>query len=256
MGIFTGGTATTNNCAVVPGTNDLLSVNRLGIIPPTTSFNSNRAVALNNLETRINDANRPPTTPNGFVYPTGELVNDSYSQNAQWAVKFLSVPLTCSYDAINERNSGQPIPVTIVIANLNDEVWAPAVAIAESSIRWSTRPDPDYPNIAEQPIPDAVIKPKVESGPTTPTNVRAKLSGKAAIEVTWSRPKDPGTGKIKHYLIYRNGQKLNPPVSANAFRFVDRQLDVNQSYYYSVVAVSTVGESAKSTKTNSMFPRK
>lgn len=143
--LFTGGQAVNNNCAVVPGTNTYLSMNTAGIVPPASQYADSRADAEARLAARVADPNSPPTTPDGFATSTGELDSGSWgsgSRNTNWTVQFLTVPLTCVYDASSEIASGSPIPVEIVISNLNDGAIPPAATFAASSVRWSNSPTP------------------------------------------------------------------------------------------------------------------
>lgn len=143
--LFTGGTADSNNCAVVPGTSTYLSMNTAGIVPPASQFSESRAEAEVRLAARVADTNSPPTTPSGFATSTGELDAGSWtgsSRNANWAVQFLTVPITCVYDASSEIASGSPVSVEIVVANLGDSSVPPAAAFSASSVRWSGTPTP------------------------------------------------------------------------------------------------------------------
>jgi outer membrane protein OmpA-like peptidoglycan-associated protein len=140
--LFVGGTAVSNNCAVVPQTSTYLSMSTAGIVDPAASFADGRADALARLAARVADPDNPPSTPNGFAYPTGELVEGVYQSNNDWTVKFLTVPLTCVYDAQTEITAGDPIPVQIVVADLNDTAIPPAVVFKGSSLRWSDSPTP------------------------------------------------------------------------------------------------------------------
>jgi len=142
LALFTGGTAITDNCAVVPQTDTYLSMNTAGIVPPQDTFAEGRDDARARLAARTNDSDQPPTTPNGFAFPTGELVAGNYSSNDDWAVQFLTVPLTCVYDAASEVSDGNPVPVEIVIGDLNDSAVPPAIAFKAASVRWSDSPTP------------------------------------------------------------------------------------------------------------------
>ena len=135
--LFTGGTAVANNCAVIPRSTTYLAMRSAGVVPPEAAFATGKAAAQANLSQLV--AGGPN---NGLAFPTGELVSGSYSDNSNWAVKFLTVPLTCVYDAATEVAAGSPVSVEIAIADLNDSQVPPAAIFAADSVRWSSSPTP------------------------------------------------------------------------------------------------------------------
>ncbi len=138
--LFTGGTAPGDNCAVVPQSTTYLSMNTAGIVAPEDDFADGKAQAAQNLQQLIaGGAN------DGIAFSTGETINGIWgpgSQNDDWTVRFLTVPLTCVYDAAAEITAGDPIPVEIVIGDLNDSAIPPAAVFKANSVRWSNSPTP------------------------------------------------------------------------------------------------------------------
>lgn len=135
--LFTGGTGVANNCAVIPQSTTYLSMRSAGVVAPEEAFATGKAAAQANLSQLV--AGGPN---NGIAFPTGELVSGSYSDNGNWVVEFLTVPLTCVYDAATEVAAGSPVSVEIAIADLNDSAVPPAAIFAADSVRWSSSPTP------------------------------------------------------------------------------------------------------------------
>lgn len=145
--LFVGGTSVADNCAVVPGTSTYLSMQTAGIVPPENSVSAGQAAAEARLAARVG----PPVDPgsaNGFAYSTGELIGGAWnigppeSRNQSWTVQFLTVPLTCVYDASAQAASSSPVSVQIVIGDLNDSSIPPAAVFKGSSVRWSGNATP------------------------------------------------------------------------------------------------------------------
>lgn len=135
--LFTDGTAPANNCAVVPKTSTYLSMNTAGVVAPQNIFADGKAQAGQNLQQLIDGG------PNdGLAFPTGETIDGSWtedSSNSNWAVQFLTVPLTCVSQQVNPSDS---VPVEIVVGDLNDGLRPNAAIFKASSVRWSNNPNP------------------------------------------------------------------------------------------------------------------
>ena len=98
-------------------------------------------------------------------------------------------------------------------------------------------------------------EPVTEKNPASPQNLVA-TGGDSATDIyavlTWSAPSDPGTTAVTGYKIYRGrepGQvtlldKTQGPITT----YTDTGLEVNETYYYRVSAVNSIGEGVRSSE--------
>lgn len=162
--LFVGGRQVADNCAVVPRTSTYMTMQTGGIVAPAGGGGTNRASAQSNLDARAADEASPPVTPVGFSYST---------ENAQWTVKFLSVPLTCVADVNTAFLAGTPAQIKIVVADANDSSVSPAVFLKGGSVRFSSNQAPTPaadPAPAPAPAPTPAPPPAAEPtpAPTSP----------------------------------------------------------------------------------------
>jgi len=100
-------------------------------------------------------------------------------------------------------------------------------------------------------------EPVTGKSPSSPQNLVA-TGGDSATNIyavlTWSAPSDPGTTAVTAYKIYRGrepGQvtlldKTQGPITT----YTDTGLEVNETYYYRVSAVNSIGEGVRSSETS------
>jgi len=95
----------------------------------------------------------------------------------------------------------------------------------------------------------------LDKKPTSPQNLVATGGDSITdiyIVLTWSVPSDPGTTAVTSYKIYRGrepGQvtlldKTQGPITT----YTDTGLEANETYYYRVSAVNTIGEGVRSSE--------
>ena len=120
--LFVNGESPANNCATVPVSNALLTMKTAKVVAPQGSAAANRAAAL------------ATVSPNQmFAYA---------AQNSVWAVKFLTVPLTCVVDVSAANAAQTPVTVRIVVADVNDANIPPAVLLKAGSVRFEAQVAP------------------------------------------------------------------------------------------------------------------
>ncbi len=166
--LLVGGRHVVDNCAVVPRTSTYVTMPTAGVVPEMAPADD-RALAQANLDARIADTADPPATPNGFAYST---------QNPDWVVRFMTVPLTCVVDVNADFLAGTPTDIKIVVADANDSQVPPALFLRGGSIRFSDDgtpspvidpPPPDPPAPAAPPsetaVPDAAPAAPVRTAP-------------------------------------------------------------------------------------------
>jgi fibronectin type 3 domain-containing protein len=84
--------------------------------------------------------------------------------------------------------------------------------------------------------------------PSVPLNLQAK-AGSSQVALSWSAPSNSGSSVILNYRVYRRTASTSAALLAtlsNVFSYNDSGAANGQTYYYSVTAVNSVGESPKS----------
>ncbi len=223
--LLVGGRSVAHNCAVVPQTSTYLTMQTAGIVAPFGSASANRAAAQANLDARIAD----PAAPNGFAYQT----------DPGWAVRFLTVPLTCVADVNDAYLAGDPAGIKIVVANIGDSAVPPAVFLKGGSVRFSDDSTP-----APAPAPAA---------PSAPAAPHA-TGGDSRATVTWTAPDDDGGAPITAYTVTSHPDGRTCTVSAPATSCVITGLTNGTPYTFSVVATNSVGDGAASSASSAVTP--
>ncbi len=79
-----------------------------------------------------------------------------------------------------------------------------------------------------------------------PTNLTATLSD-SNVTLTWNPPMDDGNATVTEYRIYRgtspDSLELIASVNGSVTRYIDTNVTKGETYYYSVSAVNSIGES-------------
>jgi len=84
--------------------------------------------------------------------------------------------------------------------------------------------------------------------PSAPRDLKA-AAGNAQVALTWSAPSNNGPFAILNYRVYRRTASTSPTLLAtlgNVLSFIDSGMANGQTYYYTVTAVNSVGESPRS----------
>ncbi len=196
--LFVGGRQVADNCAVLPRTSTYVTMQTAGVVAQASS-GTNRSIAQANLDARIADTATPPVTPAGFAYS---------AQNAQWTVRFMTVPLTCVADVNAAYLAGTPTGIKIVVADANDSSIPPAVFLQGNSIRFSDDETPSpvadppaapAPPSAPAPAPAAPATPATPATgvvtPLAPPTVRTPAAGTPGDVVMVHRIQFDGVGR-------------------------------------------------------------
>jgi hypothetical protein len=90
--------------------------------------------------------------------------------------------------------------------------------------------------------------------PSSPQNLVASAGDSATdiyVTLSWSAPSDLGSTAVTNYKIYRGsepGKTTLLETVGNVFTYTDTGLDVNETYYYRVSAVNSIGEGVRSSE--------
>lgn len=225
--LFVGGRDVAANCAVVPGTSTYLTMQTAGVVAPLGSMTANRAVAQANLEARIAD----PAAPNGFAYAT---------ENSDWTVRFVTVPLTCVADVDADFQANTATSVKVVVADANDSAIPPAVFLKGGSVRFSddAAPIPE----PERAVPDAPGAPQV-------TEV-----GDGEVTVSWDVPGDGGSA-ITGYTVTSEPGGVTCSAVAPATSCTVTGLENGTEYTFTVTATNAEGTGAASAPSAPATPK-
>jgi hypothetical protein len=88
----------------------------------------------------------------------------------------------------------------------------------------------------------------IQTAPLAPGNLRA-TAGNAQVALTWSAPSNNGASAILNYRVYRRTASTSVTLLAtlgNILSYNDSAVANGQTYYYTVTAVNSAGESPKS----------
>jgi hypothetical protein len=119
----------------------------------------------------------------------------------------------------------------------------------------------DYPHISyvdrtNDYLKYAKLMPEV---PTPPRNLKA-TAGDSYVYLSWDVPSDDGGTPVMVYKVYRGttsrGEKTMLTTVGNVLTYTDKNVTNNQTYYYDVSAVNSVGEGMRKSNEVSATPEK
>ena len=119
----------------------------------------------------------------------------------------------------------------------------------------------DYPHISyvdrtNDYLKYAKLMPEV---PTPPRNLKA-TAGDSYVYLSWDVPSDDGGTPVMVYKVYRGttsrGEKTLLTTVGNVLTYTDKNVTNNQTYYYDVSAVNSVGEGMRKSNEVSATPEK
>lgn len=119
----------------------------------------------------------------------------------------------------------------------------------------------DYPHISyvdrtNDYLKYAKLMPKV---PTPPRNLKA-TAGNSYVYLSWDAPSDDGGTPVMRYKVYRGttskGENTLLTTVGNVLTYTDKNVTNNQTYYYDVSAVNSVGEGMRKSNGVSATPEK
>jgi hypothetical protein len=90
----------------------------------------------------------------------------------------------------------------------------------------------------------------IQNAPSAPQNFKA-TAGNAQVALTWSAPLNNGASAILNYRIYRRTASTSTTLLTtlgNVLSYNDSAVANGQTYYYTVTAVNSAGESPKSSE--------
>ncbi|NLD10525.1 MAG: fibronectin type III domain-containing protein, partial [Clostridiales bacterium] len=187
-----------------------------------------------------------------------KVAKDTLPQNVQTSLgensKVIDLKLVTDKGTVTDFNGGtatirMPVPEGIDPAdvfciylddnNVAHKIDSKVVTVdGKAMIEFTTGHNSHYAIVSKATGEKLVTK------AAAPKNIKAKVSGKNSIKVTWSKSK--GANSYKVYMATKKAGKYTSVGTTTGTYKVVRSLKSNKTYYFKVAAVNSAGNSAMS----------
>ena len=131
-----------------------------------------------------------------------------------------------------------------------------SIASGTHTLKWEYSKDATIASNQDLVLLDQVSTTSGSTAPSAPTGLATTVG--SSIQLSWSTPSSNGGYSLTSYSIYRGvssgAESYLTSVPASSLVFTDSNASLNQTYYYQVSAVNSIGESARSNEASGKIP--